>query len=63
MLGLETVYFFREADDGRFALFEARGQGRLDVGFFLEDEGREEGDDFFGLEVCEDVFEDQFCED
>jgi hypothetical protein len=29
----------------------------------LEDESGEEGYDFFGLVLCEDVLEDQFCED
>jgi hypothetical protein len=26
----------------------------------LEDKGGEEGDDFLGLEICEDVFEHEF---
>lgn len=43
--------------------FQARRERGLDGRFFLEDEGREEGDDFFGRVWRERVFEYELCED
>lgn len=62
MLGLISVDFFGDGDNGVPAAFEVRRQGGFGVGLLLEDKGGEQGDDLFGLEVCEDVFEDEFGE-
>ena len=63
MEGLHRVDLFRDGDYGHHAGFEVLGQVGYRVGFFLEDEGREEGDDFGGFVVREDVVEDELCED
>jgi len=60
---LEVVHALRDGDEGFDALFEGRGEVGRGIGSFLEDEGGEEGDDFFGLVVCQDVFEDELGED
>lgn len=63
MLDLDGVYTLRNADYGLFSAFKRRGEGRFDIGLFLKNKGREEGYDFGGREVGEDILQDQFCED
>ena len=52
-----------DRDDGLAALLEPGRDERLDVGLFLEDEGGEERDDFFGRVGPEGVLEDELGED
>jgi hypothetical protein len=50
--GLDLVDFFGDFDYGGGAALERGGEGGFGVGFLLEDEAGEEGDDFFGRVVC-----------
>ena len=52
-----------DRDDRLAALLEPGRDERLDVGFLLEDEGGEEGDDFFWRVGAEGVLEDELGED
>ena len=63
VLRLDGVDLLGNLDDHVLALFQARREGRLHVGLFLEDEGGEQRDDFFGREVGQHVFEDELGED
>ena len=63
MLDLESVDFFGDGDNGFGALLEVWCQGGYRVGFLLEDEGGKQRDYFFGLEVCQDILEDEFRQD
>ena len=60
MLRLESIDFCGYLDDGFLPFLEAWGQGGFNVCLLLEDEGGKERYDLFGLEVGENVFEDQF---
>lgn len=63
VFNLDAVDLLRDLNYLGFALFKLGRDGRDDVGFFAEDKGGEEGDDFFGLIFGEDVFEDEFGKD
>lgn len=60
---LDAVDLFCNLDYLGLAFFELGSDSRDDVSFLAEDEGREEGDDFFGLVFGKDIFEDELSED
>lgn len=59
---LEVIDLLRDSHDRFLALLQAWGQCGLVVGLFLEDKGREEGDDLFGLKFGQHVLQNQFGE-
>lgn len=63
VFNLNAVDLFRNLDYLGPALFELGRDCRNDIGFFTEDESGEEGDNFFGLILGEDVFEDKLGKD
>lgn len=62
-VSLYVVDFFGDGDDGIMVVFKVICQGWFVLGFFLEYEGGEQGGDFSGFEICEDIVQDEFCED
>lgn len=57
------VNFLGNLDNLGYATLEACGECGLRVGLFLKDERREEGNDFLGLVLSEDVLQDKFRQD
>lgn len=60
---LYVVDFFGDGDDGITAAFKVTCQGWFALGLLLEYEGGEQGGDFSGLEIREDIVQDELCED